>query len=70
MDDKYIAQYTVLIDGATWGSEEIEIDADSDEEALENALEYQDNFCIVRNHKREERLLDYVYDKNGKEIYS
>ena len=64
----YYAQYTVLINGATWGSHDYEFEADSNEEALKIALDYESKYIRVCGDKTEELLLDYIYDENGEEV--
>ena len=59
----YSAEYTVLIDGATWGREDYEFYAENDNEAIILALEHEKSL-----KGRKELLLDYIYDENGKEI--
>ena len=57
----YTAQYTILIEGATWGRKDISFDADTNEEAVEIALQKEDEY----SSKHEELLLDYIYDEDG-----
>ena len=62
--NEYYAIYIILIEGATWGRKEHAFEAESDEEALELALDYESNY---RDGKAE-LLIDYLYDPDGNEI--
>ena len=64
----YYAQYTVLINGATWDSHDYEFEADSNEKAVKIALDYEYKYIRICGDKTEELLLDYIYDENGDEI--
>lgn len=63
----YLAEYTHLVNGATWGRKDHEIEADSDDEAKTIAFEFEQNYDD--GHEGSELLLGYVYDKNGKIIW-
>lgn len=65
---EYYAEYTILIDDATWGREDFCFDADSEEEAKEIALEYEKTYIEVRDGRVKELLLDNIYDEEGNEI--
>ena len=65
---EYNAQYTILIDGATWGRENYDFEADSDIEAVQEAFDYEEGYVEIRNGKVKELLLDYLTDENGNEI--
>lgn len=62
---EYEAEFTILINGATWGREDKTFYADNNEEAIKIALQKE----IEYSSKREELLLDYIYDENGEIIY-
>lgn len=65
----YSAEYTRLIEGATWGREDREFEAESNEEAIKIALEIESNWLQrYDNGEVAELLLDYIYDENGKEV--
>ena len=65
---EYNAQYTILIDGATWGRENYDFEADSDVEAVQEAFDYEEGYVEIRNGKVKELLLDYLTDEDGNEI--
>ena len=66
--NEYCAEYTFLIDGATWGREEYCFEADNDEEAIQEAFNYERSYGYVKRGKTAELLLDYLYDPDGNEI--
>ena len=41
MEQEYVAEYTILINGATWGTKDISFYAENEEEALDKALELE-----------------------------
>ena len=57
---EYTAEYTILVQGFTWGRKEISFDAESDEEAKEIALQKEQEY----SSEHEELLLDYIYDSD------
>ena len=65
---EYYATYTILIDGATWGREDYDFEAESDIEAVQEAFDYEEDYVEIRNGRVKELLLDYLTDENGNEI--
>lgn len=65
---EYYATYTILIDGATWGKEDYDFEAENDIEAVREAFNYEESYVEVRNGRVKELLLDYLTDENGNEI--
>lgn len=61
---EYNAEYTILIDGATWGTKDISFYADDDEQAKIIALEKENEY----SNQKEELLLDYIFDEDGEEV--
>ena len=61
---EYNAEYTILIDGATWGRKDISFYADDDEQAKIIALEKENEY----SNQKEELLLDYIFDEDGEEV--
>jgi len=64
----YQADYTILINGATWGREELSIEVETDEEAIKIALDYEAKYIERRGDDIKELLLDQITDENGNEI--
>lgn len=64
---EYYAEYTVLIDSATWGREDYYFEAENDKEAIEMALKHEEN-VEIRGGRAKELLLDYIYNDEGKEL--
>ena len=64
MEQEYVAEYTILINGATWGTKDISFYAENEEEALDKALELEKEY----SSPHEELLLNYVYNENGEMI--
>lgn len=65
---EYEAVYTVLIDGATWGSESHTFEAEDSEEAIKIALKYEKNYLVFKDGRTRELLLDFIYDEKGEEM--
>lgn len=65
---EYYATYTILIDGATWGREDYDFEAEDDIEAVRKAFDYEESYVEIRNGRVKELLLDYLTDENGNEI--
>ena len=61
MEDTYIAEYSVLIDGAVWGREEHSFYAENEEEARKEAHRIEEEY----SSKRKELLLDYIWNNDG-----
>lgn len=65
----YFAQYTILIDGATWGRYDYVIDdAETDEEAIQQAREFEESYVKHYGEHVEEILLDHLYNEDGEEV--
>ena len=65
---EYYATYTILIDGATWGREDYDFEAESDVEAVKIANEYEKEYVEIKHGKVKELLLDSLVDENNNEI--
>lgn len=64
MDKEYCATYTILINGATWGTKDITFEAEDEEEAKAKVFELEEEY----SSKKEELLFDCLYDEDGNEI--
>ena len=65
---KYLATYTELNNGGTWGQDAYEFDAYSEKEAKQIALERERYTRSVWQGGVMELLLDSLTDENGNEI--
>ena len=65
---EYYATYTILIDGATWGREDYDFEAENDVEAVKIANEYEKEYIEIKHGKVKELLLDSLVDENNNEI--
>lgn len=61
---EYCAEYTILIEGAVWGSKTYYFHADDNKEACEIALQIEED----NSSKHGELMLDFIYDENGLEV--
>lgn len=61
---EYCAEYSIIIEGCVWGVEHICFDADSDDEAIDTALELGEE----HSSKKQEYFLEFVYDEEGNEL--
>lgn len=70
--NNYYAEYTFLINGATWGKEERDFEAETDEEAVDIALSIERTWLrVYDNGHIGELLLDTLScetDEGGREI--
>ena len=60
----YYAHFTLLINGATWGTHEEEFEAETIEELFEMIKEWNEE----NDSQKEEYLLDYVENEEGEEV--
>ena len=60
----YYATFTLLINGAVWGTHEEEFETDSIEELFENVKEWEEN----HETDQQEYLLDFIDNENGEEV--
>ena len=65
---EYLATYTILVNGGTWGRDDYYFECDNDEQAKQIALEREHYNIEIRGDKVQELLLDIIEDENGNEI--
>ena len=61
---EYIARYSLLVNGSVYGVKDIDFEAEDNEEAIEMALQTEED-C---SSKRVEFLLDCIWDEYDNEI--